>query len=290
MTRLVLPLPGSEALGEGLARALRADLREIESRRFPDGETYVRLPTEVEGREVVLVCTLANPDEQALRLLFSARTARELGAASVTLVAPYLAYMRQDVRFRPGEAVTSRHFAELVSREVDRLVTVDPHLHRHASLGEIYAIPAEAVRAARLIADWIAANVAAPLVVGPDSESDQWVSEVAERAGAPYVVLRKERHGDRDVDISAPDLAAWTGRTPVLVDDIVSSGRTMIAAARRLIDQGLPVPVCVAVHPLFADDAFAELSRLASRIVSTDTVPHPTNAISVVPLIAEALG
>jgi ribose-phosphate pyrophosphokinase len=290
MSRLVLPLPGSEVLAGRLAADLAAELGAIETRRFPDGETYVRLPPQVDGRDVVLVCTLARPDEQFLRLMFSARTARELGAASLTLAAPYLAYLRQDARFQPGEAVTSRHFAELVSREFDRLVTVDPHLHRHRSLDEVYAIPAQALHAAPLLADWIAANVDSPLIVGPDSESNQWVSDVAGRAGAPYAVLHKQRRGDRSVDVAAPDLARWAGRQPVLVDDIVSSGRTMIEAARQLLAQGFAAPVCVAVHPLFADDAYAELSALASRVVSTDTVPHPSNAISVAGLLAEALG
>lgn len=288
MTRLVLPLPGSEALGAQFAAALTAELAAIETRRFPDGETYVRLPPAIGGRDAVLVCTLARPDEQFLRLVFAARAARELGAASVTLVAPYLAYMRQDTRFQPGEAVTSRHFAELISREFDRLVTIDPHLHRHRSLDEIYAIPAQALRAAPLLADWIAARVEAPAIVGPDVESDQWVSEVARRAGAPYVVLRKQRHGDRSVGISAPDLTAWAGRRPVLLDDIVSSGRTMVEAARTLLAQGLPAPVCVAVHALFAEDAYAELSKLALQVVSTDTVPHPSNAIPVAGLLATA--
>ncbi|WP_163434697.1 ribose-phosphate pyrophosphokinase-like domain-containing protein, partial [Escherichia coli] len=71
-----------------------AALGRLESRRFPDGETYVRLACNVSGRDVAIVCTLAQPDEQFLRLVFAARAARDLGAATVTLVAPYLAYMR----------------------------------------------------------------------------------------------------------------------------------------------------------------------------------------------------
>jgi ribose-phosphate pyrophosphokinase len=197
--------------------------------------------------------------------------------------------MRQDKRFHPGEAVTSTYFADLLSREVDRLITVDPHLHRRKALGEIYRIPAVALHAAPLLADWIAANVAQPLVVGPDVESEQWVSQVAGRAGAPYVVLRKERHGDRDVEIAIPDLGQWVGRRPVLIDDIASSGRTLIETARGLIAQGFEAPVCVVVHALFADDAFAELSGLAERVVSTDAVTHPSNGIPLAALLADAL-
>lgn len=289
MSVSVLPLPGNESFAERLATSLEADMIAVESRRFPDGELYLRLGSEVRGREVLAVCTLAHPDPQFLGLVFAARTARELGARKVTLVAPYLAYMRQDARFHPGEAVTSNHFAALLSAEFDTILTIDPHLHRHKTMGEIYTAPAVALHAAPLLSDWIAANVSRPLVIGPDEESLQWVSDVARRAGAPAVVLRKERLGDRDVRVALPDLAGLTERTPVLVDDIVSSGRTMIAAAQGLEAAGLAKPVCVAVHALFAEDAYRALSAGAARIVSTDSVPHPSNAISVAPLFTAAL-
>lgn len=286
---LIMALPEAEALGRDLAAELRAELGVLETRRFPDGEAYVRVRSEVTGRPVILLCSLARPDQQFLRLVFATRTLRELGATRLTLVAPYLGYMRQDKRFQSGEAVTSGHFAQLISAEVDRLVTIDPHLHRHAALSEIYTIPASALHAAPLLADWIAGQVKRPLIIGPDSESEQWVAEVARRAGAPHLVLEKTRHGDRDVEIAIPDLEAWRGRRPVLIDDIVSSGRTMIEVADGLWARGLPAPVCVAVHALFADDAFAALARRAERIVSTNTVAHPSNGISVAGLLAEAL-
>jgi ribose-phosphate pyrophosphokinase len=284
---LILPLPGNEALAESLAERLGAELGALDHRRFPDGETYLRLLSDVAGREVVLVCTLAEPDAKFLPLAFAARTARALGAARVTLVAPYLAYMRQDKAFNPGEAVTSEAFAALLSREVDRLITVDPHLHRHHDLSEIYAVPAQALHAAPLIADWVARNVPDALIVGPDMESAQWARAIAGRA--PSVVLEKTRRGDREVAIRFPDLAPWAGRTAVLVDDVAASGRTLIEAAEGLVARGFRPPACVVVHPIFAGNAYAELGAVAGRIVSTDTVVHPSNAIGVAPLLADAL-
>lgn len=284
---LVLPLPGNEALAEDLARRLSAELGVLETRRFPDGESYVRLRSDVAGREVVLVCTLADPDPQILRLIFAARTAREHGARSLTLVAPYLAYMRQDKAFNDGEAVTARQFAALLSAEFDRLITIDPHLHRVTALGEIYRIPALALHAAPLLAEWIAANVEGPLIVGPDAESEQWAKAVA--AGEPAVVLHKDRRGDRQVEISFPDITAWRGRQPVVVDDIAASGRTLVEACEGLVQRGFPRPVCVVVHPLFAGDAFERLSKVAAQVISTDAVPHPSNRIPVAGLLAEAL-
>jgi ribose-phosphate pyrophosphokinase len=289
MARSVLSMPGNEVFGDRLAAALGADTTSIETRRFPDGELYLRLESDVAGRDLLVVCTLAHPDPQFLALVFAARTARELGAVKLTLIAPYLAYMRQDARFHPGEAVTSNHFAALLSVEFDQILTVDPHLHRHRAMSEIYRVPTSALHAAPALSDWIAANVEHPLVIGPDEESQQWVSDVAMRARAPSVVLRKERFGDRDVRVALPDLSDWRDRTPVLVDDIVSSGRTMIVAADGLAAAGLARPVCVAVHALFAEDAYQALSAKAQRVVSTDTVPHASNAISLTSLFVEAL-
>lgn len=287
--RLVLPLPGNEGFAARLATALDAEPGTIEARRFPDGESYVRLAADPAGRPVDLVCTLANPDESFLRLVFAADAARELGATEVNLIAPYLAYMRQDRRFQPGECISSLSFARLVSSTFDRLITVDPHLHRHPALSGLYTIATDTLQAAPLLADWIAANVQAPLIVGPDEESEQWAGAIAARIGAAYTVLCKTRHGDRNVEIALPDLSAWRGHQPVLVDDIASSGRTLAVAARQLVEQGLSRPECVVVHALFGGDAWAQLAPLCVRITSTDAVPHPSNGIGLAPLVADAI-
>lgn len=290
MTPLLLPLPGNEALAEALAERSAGSTGRLEVRAFPDEETYLRIEARCEGQSVALVCSLDRPDRKLLPLLFAADTARELGARRVGLVAPYLAYLRQDRRFRDGEAVTSRIFAALLSSRLDWLVTLDPHLHRFRSLDELYTIPTRVAHAAPALASWIAANVARPLLVGPDAESEQWVADVAQRTGAPHVVATKLRRGDRDVEISLPDLARQRGRTPVVLDDIVSSARTLVQTVRQLVAAGLPAPVCVAVHGIFAGDAERALEQAgAARIVTTRSVPHATSAIEIADLLVPAL-
>ncbi len=291
MTRpLLVVLPGSEHLTTGLARATGAEAAALDLRHFPDGETYLRYLSDPRGRPVLIVSTLDRPDAKALPLLFAADAARDLGAASVGLVAPYLAYMRQDRRFNPGEAVTSASFASLVSAAFDWLVTVDSHLHRYGALSDIYAIPAANLRAAPLIADWITREVVRPILIGPDAESKQWVGEVARRAKAPYEVLQKIRRGDRDVEVSLPDVSRFAGATPVLVDDIVSSGETMRAALGHLGGSGLEPAVCIGVHGIFAEDAHQRLRAAgASRIVTTNTIAHASNGIDVCGLLAGGL-
>lgn len=279
--RIWIAMPSNEQMTAGLAELTGGEVAELETRRFPDDETYLRLRTDVTGRPVAIVCTLDRPDSKFLPLAFTAAMARDLGATRIGLVAPYLSYMRQDRRFNEGEAVTSSCFAGLVSNSFDWLVTVDPHLHRHASLDEIYSIPSKVAHADGPLSTWIRSNVVRPLIVGPDLESDQWVSRIAAATQCPHVVLDKRRFGDHDVKIELPDLSAWRGRQPVLVDDIISSAATMIEAARMLAVAGMQRPVCVGIHGLFAGDGFKELSAVSERIVTTNSVRHASSAIDL---------
>lgn len=291
MSPVIFALPGNEQLAAALAEKIRAEAGRMTVRRFPDGESYVRIETPVNSRNVIFACSLHEPDSMILALLFAAATARELGAIQIGLATPYLAYMRQDKRFEEGESITSMHFAQLVSRYVDWLVTVDPHLHRRASLDEIYSTRSAVVHAAPLLARWIRDNVETPTLIGPDNESEQWVSEVAREAGAPWIVLEKVRRGDRDVSVSVPDIEALRGRTPVLVDDIISTARTMMAAARHLEGHRLAAPVCVGVHAVFAGNAYSELAATGvARIATCNTIAHQSNAIDLSGPIADAVG
>ncbi len=287
---LVLALPGAAALAAGLASRLRCEQAELQLHHFPDGETGVRIDAPVKGRCVVLAGSLDQPDGKTLPLIFAADAARELGARQVGLVAPYLAYMRQDKRFQPGEAVTSRSYARLLSASLDFLVTVDPHLHRIHSLDEIYTLRTQVVSAAPVIARWLRSHVEAPWLIGPDQESEQWVAEVARLAGAPWTVLAKTRRGDRDVGVRLASRERWPGQTPVLLDDIISTGHTMQAATRLLIKAGLGAPLCIAVHALLDADAQRQLLEAGvTRVVSCDTVVHPTNAMRMASLLARAV-
>jgi ribose-phosphate pyrophosphokinase len=289
MTRVLLSFPDQVALGRTLAGPLQARHAEVSWRHFPDGESLVRIDPDLHGADVAILASFAPPDAIALPVRFAAETARESGARSIGLVAPYLGYLRQDARFHPGEAVSAPLFARFLEGSFDWVVTVDPHLHRIATLGDLFAIPARNAAAAPAIAAWIRREVADAVVVGPDAESRQWVDDIARRAGVPGIVLAKVRHGDRDVEVSAPDAAAARGRTPVLVDDIVSSGHTMAAAILQLRALGLPPPVVLATHAIFAEGARELLLEAgAGRVVSTDTIPHPSNAIAIAPVLVAA--
>jgi ribose-phosphate pyrophosphokinase len=294
MKPLLFTLPGAEPWEAGLAAAWPCERGALQLHRFPDGECCPQFGGDVTGRDVVLAVAASGvhgPDARLFEAYLAACVASELGAGSVGLVLPYLPYMRQDARFAPGQGVTAQHVARLLSSCADWMVTADPHLHRYHSLSQAYGIATAAVPSAPAIAQWLAANVARPAIVGPDQESAQWVRHLAQLAGCPYVVLQKVRKGDRDVTV-ALDGQDWGGlenRTPVLIDDIASSGRTMAAAVRLLRDAALPPPLCVVVHALFRGDALAVLRAAGpARIVSCNTVPHASNAIDLMPALAAA--
>lgn len=290
MKPLLFALEALHDLAGGLLRHTGFDAGEIEQRRFPDGESYVRLLTPVEGREVVLLCSLDRPDTKTLPLLFAADAARAQGARRIGLVAPYLGYMRQDKSFNAGEAITSVTYAKLLSGAVDWLVTLDPHLHRYPTLASVYSVPSFVASAAKPIAEWIRGNLDNPVLVGPDEESSQWVARIAELAQARSTVFRKTRSGDFSVAIAAKGLAEIEGGTPVIIDDIASSARTMIEAVRVIGEAGQRPPVCIAVHPIFAGDAYEKLNAAGpAAIVSTNAVAHASNAIDVSAEIATAI-
>jgi ribose-phosphate pyrophosphokinase len=290
MKAVLFNLSAADSLAEGLWAAAGEERGVLSQRQFPDGESYVRLLSDVKARDVGMLCTLDRPDTKALALLYAAAAARDGGARSIGLVAPYLAYMRQDKAFHPGEAVTSRTFANLLSEAFDWIVTVDPHLHRFRTLDEIYTVPSFTVPAAGPVGEWIRANVEQPVIIGPDEESGQWVEQIARVAGAPATVLRKTRRGDYDVSIAADGIDLPKGATPVIVDDIASSARTMIEAVGIVRSAGAPAPVCVAVHAIFAGNSCEELQAAgAARIVSTNAVKHASNEIDLTPVLAPAV-
>jgi len=285
---LFFALPGNEAMTAGLAARTRGQVGRLHFHIYPDGESGLRFEDSPQNRNVVLVCTLARPNDKFLPLIFAADAARELGATRVGLVAPYLCYMRQDRRFAPGEAITSRSFATLLSRSLDWLVTVDPHLHRYKSLQEIYSIPCRALHAGPALAVWIQDNVPRPFLIGPDAESRQWVENVAKACGAAFTILEKTRTGDSTVATMPVQTPIPDGATPVVLDDIVSSGATLLETL-RLLEPAAHAGVAVVVHGLHDPKLASELRKIGARLITTNSIPNPEAAMDITHLIASGI-
>lgn len=286
----VISFEANQILAKSIASNLNTEYSTAIVHHFPDGETCVRIQPDHLGKKMIIVCSMFRPDSLITPLIFLAETLRDYGVEKIILVAPYLAYMRQDKRFNEGEGISARYFSRLISEYFDGLVTVDPHLHRIKSLGEVYDIPSKTIHAAPAVADWIHNNIKSPLLIGPDGESKQWVKELAQLSQSPYVVLEKVRHGDRDVEVSVPEVNKWLQHMPVLFDDIISTGRTMIETINHLKMIGLKAPVCIGIHGVFSDNAYEDLILAgAERVITTNTITHSSNTIDLSSLISKEL-
>lgn len=291
MKTLVYAMPGNDDFADLVALRGRWERRGISEHRFPDEEVLVTVAPPDTDTHALLVCTLDHPDPKVMPLLMAAATLRDLGAARITLVAPYLAYMRQDRRFHPGEAVSSEIFGQLLGRYVDDVITVDPHLHRHASLQETGLGHGIVASAAPALAHWIRTHVLRPLIVGPDEESLPWATQVGEEVQAPVMTGRKTRHDDTRVSIALPSPElSWLRRTPVIVDDIASSGRTLSECTAQLVSMGLPPPICIAVHGISAPVARQRtLDAGAMRFLTTNSVSNRCAEIDISGCIVNAM-
>ena len=282
------------AAAQRLGQAAQLPVKMIDRHRFPDGELKLRLPVDGAGRlpaHVVLLRSLHDPNEKLVELLLTARAARTLGARHITLVAPYMAYMRQDIAFAPGEVVSQQVVGAFLAGLVDAVITVDPHLHRVATLQEAMAVPqAIVLSGAEPLADLIAQRRPGALLVGPDGESAQWIAQAAARHGFDHAVCTKVRHGDRNVAIELPALNAQ-GRAVVLLDDMASTGHTLAQAARLLLQDGAASVDVAVTHALIDAEALAALHAAgAGEFWSTDCVAHPTNAVAMAVALARGGG
>lgn len=273
-----------------LAARLGVPSHLITQHRFPDGEIAVNVGPSAET--TILYLPLDQPNDKLVTILFAAEPLRREGCNRLVLLAPYLSYMRQDVAFHPGDAISQKAMGRLLAGLVDRVITVDPHLHRTPRLGDVFpGITADELSAMPAIAAALRGTLAPDtVVVGPDSESQQWVDALAKLIGTRSAVAQKIRHGDRSVEIAFGDASAIAGRPALLVDDIVSSGGTLIACTRALLGAGATSVDAVITHALFPPAMLRDFAAAGIRSIrSTHTVPHPTNAITLDDLFVEAL-
>lgn len=290
MTANVYFFEDSRMAAVRLAAELNIGCEPIYHRSFPDGESLVQVvkPSSI----AIIYRSLNRPNDKLIELMLAASALRDRGAVSIVLVAPYLAYMRQDKAFQPGEAVSQKVIGKFIATHFDALVTVDPHLHRAASLQAVVpGINACAVSGATTLSSMIALEATHDtILVGPDVESRQWVESVAASLGLGVLVGEKRRLEDRKVELAIPNIEQVRGRPIVLVDDLISTGGTLLRCAALLRAAGAKRIEAIATHCLAEP---ADLQALADggveRVRSTDSVPGPTASASLVPAIAQAL-
>lgn len=291
MSLAIQGLPSSARDAAALAARLGAPFHEIAIHPFPDGE--IRVTVGPAAATTVVYASLDRPNDKLVALMFAAEALRRGGARRLVLVAPYLCYMRQDIAFTAGEAISQKVIGPLLAQCFDRVVTVDAHLHRTPDIAAVFpGIQSANLSAMPAIADALRKTGLDPatVVVGPDAESLPWVRDLAGRLGLSHTVATKTRRGDRSVAIEFHDIAGIAGRPALIVDDVVASGGTIVTCARALAAAGATSIDAVVTHALFPEAAHREMISAGIRSIrSTRSVPHFSNAIALDELLMSAL-
>ena len=283
----------AETLASKVAQELHLKLGSLDVRRFPDGEKYLRVLDDVKNENVAVIQSIYHtPDELLFEYLLLVDTLKDLGASRVTGFIPYFAYARQDERFKPGEALSFRTVTKLMeSVGTDEIYTIDMHHHRVLKSSEVFKIPSHNLSAMPLLADYAkkTGEVQKPLVIGPDAEAEQWAKVAADRLGTDYDVFEKKRLGDDHVEVR-PRRSNAKGRDVLIVDDIISTGGTIVEASKILLSQGANKVAVACTHPILAPGALEKIRDAGVvSVVGTDTVSSPISRVSVAPLIASEL-
>ena len=291
---LIVAGSASSRLAERVANQLKCELTKPELKLFPDGELYVRIPADVKGEDVAIIqSTCYPPNQNYMELLLLLDAARDLGAEEITAIIPYFAYARQDNRFKEGEAVSLYTVAKLIeSVGTKKVYTVDMHAHRVGDIQEIFKVPARNLTAAPLLAKYLADNyqLEDPVIIGPDDESERWAKEAGEALGADWNHMVKERLGPEEVHIKPRKQLEVEGRDAMVIDDIISTGETMVEAIKILKKHGARKIYAGCIHAVLAGNAREKVRKAgAEDVFATDTIEHKISKVSVAPLIADAI-
>lgn len=287
---LIVSCSHGKHLGRKIASKLKAKHSLLKFDKFPDGEIGIKFNVNLRGRKIVLVQSFyGEVSDSIIEVILAAKTAKELKAKRVILVAPYFPYLRQDKRFHAGEAVSQRIMGELFDKYFDKIYVMDPHLHRTKSLRQIFKRKSKNITAMGPISEYIKKKIKNPVIIGPDSESYQWTDLVAENVGVESRVLTKKRYSSYNVKVTLDKKLDLNGRSAVIVDDIVSTGGTIIEASKILRKLGAKKIYCICTHGVLIGGAIEKLKRNNIEIISTNTIPNKVSKIDISGVIAEKL-
>ncbi|MEJ2213691.1 MAG: ribose-phosphate diphosphokinase [Gammaproteobacteria bacterium] len=285
---MILGFSEYDMQGKRLAKSLGLPYEAVRIHYFPDGESKVTLPPKLPDH-VIFCRSLNQPNDKLIELILAAKTARQLGAGHLTLVAPYLCYMRQDKAFSPGEAISQTVIGQLLADLFDDVITVDPHLHRtHHLIDAVPASKALTLSATLPMREFLQ-KLGDIFLLGPDEESQQWLDAIAQDCCLSYCVARKKRLSDTEVQITLPEIDLQNKRV-VLIDDVISSGETIAITGLSCFENGASSVDVLVTHPLFATGAIERLKQAGiGQIWSTDSITHSSNCIFLADLLAEGI-
>ena len=287
---IVIGCSHGKHIAKRIAKKAKKKYSELFVEKFPDNELHIKFNSKlVKNKRVVLVQSFyGDIDSCLIEVMFAARTAKDMGASSVTLMAPYFPYMRQDKMFNYGEVASIHVLGEILSDIIDQVYILDPHLHREKNLGHIFSIPAHRLTANPLNAEYIK-KMKNALIVGPDWESYKWAKRTAEIVGCDSTILLKDRHSARNVDVRFQEKVNVKGKNIVLIDDMISTGNTLIKTIKKLKKLGVTKVTCLATHGIFTENALEKLLATGAKVVTSNSIPNKVGKIDVSVLFAEKI-
>jgi len=286
---IIVPGPASQILGFKIGRLLKTDVIPVDFKRFPDGETYIRIDGDIKNKHVAVVQTTFPTNPHLIELFLLLDTARDLGASKISAVVPYLAYARQDKRFRPGEAISIKTIIRLIENTgVDELFTIN--IHEESVLSDFHfpTINLSAMKDNGMHLQKY--RLKEPYEVSPDQGAESLAKQVADVLNSDVGCCFKKRDLiTGEIETEMVELAV-KDRDAVIVDDIISTGGTIVNAAKMLKAQGAQRVFVGASHALLIQNARTRIMQAqVEEIIGTDTVSNEVSKISVAPLIANAL-
>jgi ribose-phosphate pyrophosphokinase len=294
---MIVGCSNSTTIAKSIARRLGESYSGLSVVKFPDGELNIRFKEKVKGKNITLIQSFYNNkktqmsiNDQLLEVFFAARTARALGANSVTLAAPYFPYFRQDKEFHPGECVSIKIVAHLMNECFNKIIVIDPHLHRLKTMYDVFTIRSKRLTADPLIADYIRDKIKDAVIIGPDWESYRWAEKTADMIGCESATLQKTRYSARKVSVKLNKKITLKNKSVVIVDDIISTGHTILETIKSLKKLGAKKFIVIGVHGLLVEGALSKLRKAGATVITTNTIVNSTSKIDVAPLIAGALG
>ncbi len=288
---MIIACSHGKHLAKKISKKLKQPYLELESQKFPDSEIYLRFQKDIKNKTIILIQSFYKEISDCLiEVLFAAQTAKDLGAKKIILIAPYFPYLRQDKRFRKGEIIPLEIIAKYINNCINEIYIIDPHLHRKNTLKEIFKTKSHKLTANSLIAQYIKEKIKNPLIIGPDFESHRWAKETAKLVNCLFFILNKKRLSSRKVKIATnKNLKKVKNKNVVIVDDIISTGHTILETIKLLKKQNPKSITCVCVHGIFAENALEKIKKTGARIISCNTIPNKVGKIDVSGLIAENL-
>lgn len=274
----------SKKISNDLSKVLNASVVKLERKRFPDGELYVRLLDDVSNEDVIIVQTTF-PDEKIIELFLLMDAAKEAKANSITVVAPYFGYARQDQKFKDGEPISARAIAKLISLNADFFVTVDPHKEY---ILDFFDCEAKSCSAVSAIAEHLKTKDV-DMILAPDRGALNRAKKAASIIGCDFDYMEKTRIDGETVEIKPKSLDA-KNKNVAIVDDIISTGGTMSKSIHQLKKNGAKKIYAVCTHGLFADNAIEKLQKAGCyKIISSDTIENKFSEVKVASTISQLL-